>query len=227
MSGRQDALSMPTIQSVGPPPEVHSRRLAGEFTHWLVAEHQRREPAWAAAIEARSDGNPRGQKKLLERLRAAAGPVFLDAVLTPGKRRKYSLLVSRWLGWNRSGPIIAGSPIPERPWLAIVLERRICTHARADVEHVILALISVHAVARLCERCAARDPLDVVDAMRAMSVAIIRARGSEPPLIDPDAEPLAGWRVPYDGGIAVVRLDAESGHPFVATVLPPDDEAAS
>ena len=192
----------PTIRSIGAPPERHAARVGAEMTRWLIAEGHRRWPACDAVFEARNDGNPKAQAKMVDKLVAAAGPVLFDAVLEPGKRRRYQLFLHGWRGWNRGRPILAGEPIPERPWLAVFLQRVISRHARVDSDEIVTLLICHHAIARLAERCEARDPFDVLDAARAMSMAVLK------PL---KAEPLGsvGSRVPFANGIAVVCLDDE------------------
>jgi hypothetical protein len=211
--------ALPVIKSIGPPPERHCERMAVEFARWLVAQEHRYYPAWADALDTRNDGNPKGQMKMVERLAKAAGPMLLDNSLAPGKRRKYTLALHRLIGWDKGGMIEIGAPIPAAPWLAVIVEQIVCSHAAIDQNYTVTALISQHAIARLAERCGARDPLDVIEIARTMSLAIIKRLKKT----YRDEMPLGGWRVPFKGGIAIVRFDEASGNPLVTTVLPPTE----
>jgi hypothetical protein len=194
--------------------------MAIEFARWLVKEEHRYYPAWRAAFDTRNDGNPKGQMKLVERLAKAAGPFLLDNSLLPGKRRKYTLRLHRLIGWDKGGMIEIGAPIPAAPWLAVIVERIVCSYASIDQNYTVTALISQHAIARLAERCGARDPHDVIEIARIMSLAIIkRLRNTYR-----NEMPADGWHVPFEGGIAIVRFDSDSGNPLVTTVLPPYED---
>ena len=206
----------PVIRSIGPPPERHAERMAIEFARWLVADEQRRYPAWKRAIKNRSDGNPKGQNRLLDALIEAAGPALLGYGLQPGKRRKYALSLHHLCGWDKGDLVDMDGPVPPAPWLALVLELITCTYATVKQERICVGLISQHAIARLAERCGARDPHDVIDIARTMSIALLKALNK----LYRDEEPPEGWRVPFTGGIAVIRIDPETNYPLVVTVLP-------
>jgi hypothetical protein len=70
-----------------------------------------------AAIVASSDGSPKAQRKMEERIRRAGA---LETYLTPGKRGQYRLLIFDRLGWDprRDAFILPDDPVPERPWIA-------------------------------------------------------------------------------------------------------------
>jgi hypothetical protein len=211
--------TLPTIKSIGPPPERHAERMAIEFARWLVAEERRRIPLWDQVFKNASDGNPKGQIKMLERLAAISGNTLLDADLQPGKRRKYRMALHLMVGWDNGDLIATDAPIPPAPWLALIVERVRLTYATTKHDQMVVALISQHAIARLAERCGARNPHDLTYIARDMSRAILKLNKTA----DRNAMPEGGWRAPFDGGIAVVRLDDDTGFPLVTTVLPPEE----
>ena len=214
-------MTQPTIQSIGPPPERHAQRLAAEMTRWLISEQHTREAEWRHAIRHRNDGNPKAQQKLVDRLAKIGGPNLFSLTLTPGKRRKYELVIHRWVGWSHADVLVEGDEIPERPWIACLLQRVISTYAKTDVEEYVTALIGHHAIARLAERCGARTPADILTHARKLSNATLRAMGGENPIIPiPANMPPGGWRIPFSHGVAVLILDDETGLPVIATVLP-------
>src|SRR5262245_19847654 len=71
----------------------------------------------SALITPANDGGPRGQVKLVERIKRL--PV-LSASLRPGKRGKYKILFYAITGWDyrRNALIKIDDPVPERPWIA-------------------------------------------------------------------------------------------------------------
>ena len=92
---------MPTLEihSVGPPPERHSNRIVAEMMKHLARQHSQ---LWET-IEAITqdphtrDGNPRAQRKIEARVKAAGAK---HRRLEPGKRGRYRLFVNDWVGWN-------------------------------------------------------------------------------------------------------------------------------
>ena len=211
--------TLPIIRSIGPPPERHAERMASEFTRWLCAEERRRVPAWDSVFKNGNDGNPKGQVKMVERLAKVSGNTLLAAHLSPGNRRKYKLTLYLMVGWDRGDLIDPEGPIPDAPWLALIAERVIATYAKIEHKHSVIGLISLHAIARLAERCGARNPHDLTHFAAEVSQAIIRLNKT----VDRNAMPEGGWKAPFKGGIAVVRLDEATGFPLVTTVLPPEE----
>jgi hypothetical protein len=215
---------MPVIQSVGPPPTLHAERVAAAMTRWLIEEQLKRIPVWRSIIKKRNDGNPQAQRKFVKRLSEAGGPIAFNIMLDAGKRGRYQLYIHRWAGWDNGVLLDSldkngknGPPIPERPWMAVLLQKIVSkgngTHL-FDNEEAIVTLITHHALARLAERCHAREPKDLLTAANSMSLAVMEG---VPPTGDP---PLEGWKIPFDTGVAVVRLDDTEQCPLVATVLP-------
>lgn len=222
----------PKIETVGPPPTRHAERLAAEMTRWLIEEQFRNDDRWGKAIESRNDGNPKAQHKMVERLKAAGGTNLFWASLYPGNRKKYELRLYRWVGWSNGGILYPGDPIPERPWIACLMDRIVSTYSALETSQYAIALIPHHAIARLAERCGARTAQDIILHARSLSKAVLRATAREEDrdgnvlkaaqidILGP--QPPGGWRIPYPGGIAVLRLDAEKGLPIIATVLGKD-----
>jgi hypothetical protein len=223
-------MTAPVIQSIGPPPERHAQRMAGEMTRWLIEQQFKIDAAWREAVVGRNDGNPNGQKKMVAKLKAIGGMNLFWIQLFPGKRRKYELRLYRWVGWHHRRVLEPGDPMPEKPWIAVLLQRIISTYASGKVEEYAIALIGQHAIARLAERCGARTPFDILLHVKKLSRAVLHATAHEvdedgkeitAPLIDITSKmPPGGWRIPYDEGVAVLVMDDDSGLPVIATILP-------
>jgi hypothetical protein len=210
---------LPKIKSIGPPPERHAERMAIEFARWLVAEERRRVPLWDEVFKNANDGNQKGQIKMVERLAKVSGNSLLSVDLQPGNRRKYRMILQLMVGWDNGDLIADDAPIPPAPWLALIMELVHATYSTTKHRRLVLALISQHAIARLAERCGARDPHDITRIAQDMSMAIIKLNKTA----DRNKMPEGGWRAPFKGGIAVLRVDDATGYPLVTTVLPPDE----
>src|SRR4051812_30268520 len=108
-----------SIGSIGPPPEIHADRVTGEMLHVLALKYTTAlATIWQIVQSASSDGGPRAQKRICERI-ARSGLVY-SVTLRPGKRGRYDILMTALCGWDpqREALIGADDPIPERPWLA-------------------------------------------------------------------------------------------------------------
>ena len=210
------------IQSIGPPPTRHAERMAMEFARWLCAEEIRRQPLWDEVFANSDYGNPKQQMKMADRLTKIGGNSLLAMSLTPGKRRKYTLQLFLMVGWH-NGDLIGDGPVPPAPWLALIGERIRSTYAKVDNDQIVIGLICQHAIARLAERCGARDPHDLTMHARDLAHALLKLNK----VADRSKQPPEGWRAPFRSGIAVVRLDDTSGCPLVTTVLPPEEAVRS
>jgi hypothetical protein len=112
-----------------------------------------------------------------------------------------------------------------------LMQRVISTLAKVEIEEYAIALIGPHALQRLAERCGARTPADILLHVKKLSRAVLMASTQEvdeegkvvkAPLVDfTQPMPDNGWRIAYDGGVAVLKLDDDSRLPIIATVLPP------
>lgn len=210
----------PMIQSIGPPPTRHAERMAVEFARWLCAEELRRQPLWDAVFANSDYGNPKQQMKMVDRLAKIGGNSLLAVTLTPGKRRKYTMSLFLMVGWDNGEMIDPKRPVPPAPWLALIAERVRSTHATIKHDQAVIGLISQHAIARLAERCGARDPHDLTMHARDLAQAILQLNKTA----DRNKPPPEGWRAPFEGGIAVLRLDEATGFPLVTTVLSPEED---
>jgi hypothetical protein len=218
----------PVIESIGPPPEMHAQRVAGEMARWLIAQGEERWKKMAKVVKGAKDGNPTAQWKLAHRLAAAAGPAVFDIAVSPGKRGKYTMRFSCWTGWVNGEPTVEGQILPERPWLGVGwMTVKNMGGYQAEFDDFIWLLINHHAMARLAERCGARSPIQLVQMLGVMSKAFLKyavdhAEPGEKADIPPE-----GWRVPFKDGVAVIARDTEgvnpSGLPLCITVLPPGD----
>jgi hypothetical protein len=87
-------MTMPAleIQSVGAPPEKHADRVVAEMMRHLAKQHAEMWDTIKSAAHGPfvRDGNPRAQRKLAEKVKAA-GAKYVH--LEPGKRGKYRLSV--------------------------------------------------------------------------------------------------------------------------------------
>ena len=218
----------PVIESIGPPPEAHAQRIAGEMARWLIAQGEKRWKAMSEIVKTAKDGNPTAQWRFARRLAKAAGPAVFDVGVATGKRGKYTMRFSCWTGWVNGKPTADVAKLPDRPWLGIgwmtVTNKG---NYQADFDDYIWLLINHHAMARLAERCGARTPLQLVNILGKLSKAFMEyAIAHTEPGEKADIPP-EGWRVPFEGGVAVISTDTEgvnpSGLPLCMTVLPPEN----
>jgi hypothetical protein len=82
------------------PPERHADRIVAEMLQMIVRVHADIQAAIHAAFADRSDGNPKGQQRMVRKLRDSGGRLLFDAVLQPGKRGRYTLILTECIGWN-------------------------------------------------------------------------------------------------------------------------------
>jgi hypothetical protein len=87
----------PSIQSVGAPPERHADRVVAEMMRRLAEKRARSWPEIIAAILKSSDGSPKAQRKMEERVKQA-GAIY--TCLEPGKRSKYQFAFCDMTGWD-------------------------------------------------------------------------------------------------------------------------------
>jgi hypothetical protein len=209
--------ALPIIKSSGPPPERYAERMAVEFARWLCAEEQRRQPLWDAVFESSNDGNPKGQTKMVEGLSRISNTPWRRPHAGEAPQIHAEPLPHGRLGQRHL--IDPDGPVPPAPWLALIAERIVATYAETKHDQLVIGLICQHAIARLAERCGARDPHDLTVHARNMAQALLKLNKTA----NRNAMPEGGWRAPFKDGIAVVRLDEATGFPLVTTVLPPEE----
>jgi hypothetical protein len=209
------------IQSVGAPPERHADRVVAAMMRQLARESAERMITIAKAIGRSSDGSPRAQQRMTERVRKAGA---LGTVLEPGKRGKYRLHFFAWSGWNRQTGdfILPGDFIPEHPQLAVHIHRLISDgrgSGQTQFESRPVMFVSHHALSRLAQRCGARTPADLIDALLGFWLEAL------PLLVDGKAQeiPPQGLRVPVKtaggGAVVVFQKDKQWDALVAATVL--------
>jgi hypothetical protein len=200
---------LPTIQSIGLPPEKHADRIVGAMMRIIVRDRARR---WRKILDVlsngrRTDGNPKGQAKLHARLREAVKGYLLGSALQSGKRGRYKLYLMILDGWDaeRKDFIHEDDRIPEKPWIAlstVQIESK-GDHQYDDVSGVCL-LITHHAMSRLAQRCGARSLKEIYSCVRRIARTYCdEFDGAKP------APRYYHLRVelPYDLGTAVCALE--------------------
>ena len=241
---------VPKIGSVGPPPEKHADRVVAEMMRLIIRVHASILEDIHAAFEDRSDGNPTGQRRMVRRIKESGGSLLFDAILEPGKRGRYELVLTECVGWNaaagtaiRAGwNIITGDAdeddthaIPEKPWLgcrftSIKSKGRGCY----EVSRGLPLLITHHALSRLAQRCNAREASDLVLAVNAIWYAFVeadlKAHEDGAGLNARPASQRISVKLPGDMGEAIAVLCPHDTRPHtlvVATILSPGMEEAA
>jgi hypothetical protein len=162
---------IPTIQSVGLPPEEHADRVVAEMLRYLVRGRLAREREIKAALIL-PDGNPRAQAKLARKLEERGWPFVLDVSLRKtGKRGRYELNFVGLDGWSTSrGQIIIDEQnIPHKPWISISLNWIVSKGNHSyDERSVVAVLITHHALSRLAQRSGVKTVSDLLMAVNAI-----------------------------------------------------------
>jgi hypothetical protein len=210
----------PRIQSLGPPPERYSDRIVGEMMQLISQASAELLPGIRAAIESPSDGNPKAQAKMEQRLQRAGA---LGTLLRPGKRGAYRLGFFVWSGWDPARDMIIqpGDALPHKCWLACCLHTvRSEGRGRGKVELTIMPnlLVSHHCLSRLVQRHGARTWQDLRDAAMNIWIAMMKL-ATEIGLERYLAPPAAGWRIPIEGGAVVVLRRHEKFAALVAATI--------
>src|SRR4051794_24063648 len=149
-----------SIGSVGPPHEIHADRVTGKIHHALALRYTTAlATIWKIVRSAVSDGGPRAQKKICDRI-AQSGCVF-SVNLRPGKRGCYDILMTALCGWDprRDALIGVDDPVPERAWLAgrlVVLHSPGNGRDRRTMDAFTILLITHHAMSRAAQRMGMR-----------------------------------------------------------------------
>jgi hypothetical protein len=217
---------MPRIVSVGPPPERYADRVVAEMLRQIAAIRGRLWTDIEKIMDRRSDGNSRGQQKMVERLNQIDGAdMFLAFMLKPGKRGRYELDIFDVRGWDpyRQAPLGTDDPIPDKPWLALVLT---CITGLGghhyDTKAFLLLLVSHHALSRLVQRRAAKNAVDLLAAAHAMFGACVET------FIEQKVQMRDGFQLKFSlplemGGSAVAVLRECDQGSLVTTILLPGE----
>jgi hypothetical protein len=212
------------------PPDKHASRVVGELTRLLLAERLADSDHLNGVIDRSADGNPKAQRRLVERLKHQRTRALLHIHLDPGKRGRFVFTTVEFVGYDsdRGETINLDDPVPERPWLAVLFARQEGKgRGDYDCETGILALITHHALQRLVQRFEARTADDLANAARLVWKVIWQAAGKGDvgldALYDP---PPQGWRIPFGDGGALV-LGAHSGRKTLVLKTVVDDAEAA
>jgi hypothetical protein len=162
---------VPTITSVGAPPEAHADRVVAEMLRFLVRGQLAREKAIAAVLNL-PDGNPRAQAKIARKLEETGWPFVLNVSLKKsGKRGRYELCFVSLDGYSPSlrQVIVDEKDIPHKPWLAISLHW-IKSRGNHDYDErrATIMLLTHHALSRLAQRSSVKCIWDLVGAVVAI-----------------------------------------------------------
>jgi hypothetical protein len=190
------------------PPDKHASRIVGELTRLLLAERLADSDRLNGIVDRSADGNPKAQRRLVERLKRQRTRALLYIHLDPGKRGRFVLTTVEFVGYDsdRGEAINPTDPVPERPWLAVLFARQEGKgQGKYDCETGVIALIAHHALQRLVQRFDARTADDLASAARLVWSVIWQAAGKGnvglDALYDP---PPQGWRIPFGDGGALV-----------------------
>jgi hypothetical protein len=212
---------MMQIRSIGPPPEKHADRVVAEMLRHLAENHANLWVAVRAAIVASSDGSPKAQRKMEERIRRAGA---LETHLTPGKRGQYRLLIFDRLGWDprRDGFILPDDPVPQQPWIACNLTRVESEGRGRDIvsyESRPALFITHHAMSRVAQRFGARTIAHLMAAAELIwegALDLLLAKQGFAAWLDAREQ---GWRAPIEGNGVVVLKRHHSRKALVAATV--------
>ena len=150
----------PQIQSVGPPPDRHARRMTREMCLWAIAERERIDELMADAIRKTKSSlrNPVAQQRFVERIRRAAPHGVIDISATTGK----GAFAMKLVDWGVLDPtsrttLVTSDVAPGRLWLACSQHTyNFLKTGEVETQDALIFAITTHAMQRLAQRCAAR-----------------------------------------------------------------------
>lgn len=208
------------IVSIGPPPERYADRMVGKMLRELAAKRTKVFQVYADILKTSSNGSPRAQAKLADRLHRAGA---VRVALRPGKRGRFELQFCDIAGWNpgTDEEIAEGDPIPECPWLAGSLTNlKSLGRGRVEPLSIVMVLVTHHALSRAAQRHGASKPEHLILVANSILLGVadfVLAKGWGPAL----QAPPQGWRVPIgrSGGVTLVLQRHERLSTLVATTL--------
>jgi hypothetical protein len=211
------------IQSVGPPPERHANRVVAQMARHLARTHADVWTAISEVIASSSDGGPRAQRRMAERIEQAGA---LGTHLTPGKRGRYTLIAYNLVGWDRArdAAILAGDPIPEQPQIACNLTAVESEGRGRDLVKITsrpMLLVTHHCLSRAAQRFGVRTSAHLVAVTTAIWNTAFDLLCEKADIDAWLAAPLEGWRVPIDGvrDVTVVLKRHEKRAALVAATM--------
>jgi hypothetical protein len=222
-----------SIRTPGPPPERHADRLVAEMLRHLAIKRALLSNKIVEALVTSSDGSPRAQRKMHDRvLRAGAN----RALLEPGKRGRYTLFYFDWTGWDpaRGKEIEVDDPIPPRPqivcWLSSIASEGRGRH-KLHFRTAPFLFVTHHALSRTAQRLGARTVADLEAVVARLSDTAMELLNKKDLGLSDDDDgwarvPPMGWRVPLtkSGNIVVVLKKHDALPALVAaTVITPEE----
>lgn len=211
------------IESVGPPPERHADRVVAEMMRQLARDHSRLWDTIAKVAADSSDGSPRAQRKMEERIKRAGA---LTTELRPGKRGRYTLLIYDLTGYDqrRDAPIQLGDPVPERPWISCnltALESKGGGKNEVELSSRPILFITHHAMSRAAQRLGMRTTDHLITATTAIwngALELIKEKETVEAWLD---APPQGWRAPIElmGNATVVLKRHHKRQALVAATV--------
>jgi hypothetical protein len=227
-------ITIPRIISAGAPPEQHADRVTSEMIAFII---RLRAAVWAkgeATIAPGKMGNPVSQARHVAKLRKLHGALWPFTHFEPGRRGRFTLDIVEITGWDcvahRQIEVFDDiAALPTRLWL-YARHMRVVGRPNADWESFAggIVWLSHHALSRLCQRCNARHPRDLIVATHALINAVCKAETAKI-LPRPVTNP-AGHRLRVELGgelgacIAVLQKHdrTEETAPVVVSILPPN-----
>jgi hypothetical protein len=194
-------MMMPSIYSVGPPPERHADRMVSEMMKVMIAKRAKVVDAILEVVTESSDGSPKAQRKMEMRVRRAGA---MTTKLRPGKRGKYLMTIYDMVGWNpaKNDMILSEDVIPEKPWIVVnlsMIESK--GNGSDDVRLSVIPKLFVthHVISRMAQRHGMRTVDDMIREAKAMwntaaglfndekfSIESISERGIRVPIVGRD-----------------------------------------
>jgi hypothetical protein len=169
-------VKLPTIQSVGAPPEEHADRVVAEMMRVMVQSRLGRDSLINAAINL-PDGNPKAQAKLAKKLQDIGWPFIFDVNLfESGKRGRYALDFCSLNGWNpiTKKLIFDEQSIPHKPWLAFTATRISSKGNHAyDETSFSTMFLTHHSLSRLVQRSNVKHMKDLLIAIHGIWLAYV------------------------------------------------------
>jgi hypothetical protein len=210
----------PAIQSIGPPPERHADRIMAAMMRKLALDHSHLWETFAKISAGSSDGTPKAQRKLEERIKRAGA---LRTHLWPGKRGRYMLVAFDLCGYDqwRDAPIQLDDPVPERPWISCNLTS-LTSEGRGqntvELSSRPVLFVTHHAMSRAAQRLGMRTTDQLITATEAILHGALEL-AVEKGLDEWLNAPPQGWRVTLSDDTVVVLKRHEKRKALVAATV--------
>lgn len=201
-------MNVPAIDAniQGEIPDAHARRVVSEMLDFLAGAAASFTPALEHAMRQPIGGNPKAQRKFVDRVAETRSPAIIDFVTLYGKRCKFGMAISIWRADAHGGATV---------WQYFARADGPGTEQRRAGP---LWRITQHALARLVQRSGAHDAIKLLAAMRELGKEVTNGMASAH-LLRGDGKILY---VKFNGGTVVLEWPEDSDVALVKTVLSPD-----